>query len=250
MVKVIAFPPVGVVGSMWTVAAPVQRSRSLITGRRYVSRFGRARVQASLRVSALSKTASGAGYSEMLIRHIDGGADLVRLNSYPINWHLDQSRLAGLRSSDRLLWSDETTPLLWQSGGQPLYWFNGTVLAGTVSGDVIEVTGLPPGTLVCRPGEFVQVFSGLDSLDGPVAQVTAEAYSDADGVAMIRLFDPIPDGVYPRVNIGVSDSRVFEVTGIPSVAQPLGQNWFYDFSFSEVFADEVQGGFDEVNPWV
>ncbi len=250
MVKVIAFPPVGVVGSMWTVAAPVQRSRSLITGRRYVSRFGRARVQASLRVSALSRTASGAGYSEMLIRHIDGGADLVRLNSYPINWHLDQSRLAGQRLSQQLLWSDDANPLLWQDGGQPLYWFNGTVLAGIVSGDTIEVTGLPPGKLVCRPGEFVQMFAVIADNDGPISQATAEAYSDADGVALIRLFDPVPAGDYARVNIGISDSRVFEVTSIPSVAQPVGQNWFYDFSFSEVFADEVQGGFEEVDPWI
>ena len=243
---VIAFPPVGVVGSMWTVAAPVQRSRSMITGRRFVSRWGRERRVAMVNVSALSKSRSGAGYSEMLIRHLDGGANLVRLNSYPINWHLDQARLEALRSSQRLTWTDDGTPLAWQDNGQALLWFDGTVVSGVATGNQITVSGLPENTLICRPGDFVRAFTSAEA--GPIAQATAETTTDADGVAVIKLFDPLPAGTYPRVNIGASESRVFEVEQMPRSPQPLGQNWFYQWNFREVFADEV-GGFNEVNPW-
>jgi len=245
MVNVIAFPPVGVTGTMWTVAAPVQRSQSLVTGRRYVSRWGRDRREAMVNVSALSRSRSGAGYSEMLIRHLDGGANLVRLNSYPINWHLDQMRLEAQRSSQPLAWQAGDDPLAWSG---PLLWFTGTVVAGTASGSQIAVTGLPPNTLICRPGDFVRGLVALSDTDGPIAQATAEATTDATGAAVIRLIDPLPAGTYARVNIGASESRVFEVTDIPQSAQGLGANWFYQWSFREVFADETDG-FVEVNPW-
>lgn len=247
-VDVIAFPPVGVVGSMWTVVAPVQRSHSLVTGRRYISRWGRERREAMVNVSALSKSRSGAGYSEMMIRHLDGGANLVRLSSYPINWHLDQQRLEALRSSQRLTWTDDGTPLAWQDNGQTLSWFNGTIVSGVASGKQITVSGLPANTLICRPGDFVRGFSNLTTDTGPIAQATAEATTNASGVAVIKLFDALPSGTYPRVNIGASESRVFEVEQMPRSPQPLGQNWFYQWNFREVFADEV-GGFTEVNPW-
>ena len=245
---VIAFPPVAAVGSMWTVAAPVQRSRSMITGARYLSRWGRERRLAMVNVSALSKSRSGAGYSEMLIRHLDGGANLVRLNSYPINWHLDQQRLAALRSSQQIVWTDDGDPLAWQDNGQPLLWFDGTILSGVVSGSEITVSGFPANTLICRPGDFVQVFGELADASGDISQATSEATSNASGVAVIKLFDALTAGSYPRVNIGVSESRVFEVEAMPRSAQPIGQNWFYQWNFREVFADEV-GGFTEVNPW-
>ena len=245
---VIAFPPVGAVGSMWTVAAPVQRSRSLITGRRHVSRWGRERREAMANVSALAKTRSGAGYSEMLIRHLDGGANLVRINSYPINWHLDQARLMGLRGSPPIKWTTDGDPLAHTTGGQPLNWFNGTVVSGVASGTQIAVSGLPPRTLIARPGDFVQAFDTVSDTTGPIAQATAEATTDDAGGAVIKLFEALPAATYPRVNIGVSESRVFEVEEMPRSPQPLGANWFYQWNFREVFADEV-GGFTEVNPW-
>lgn len=245
---VIAFPPVGVVGSMWTVAAPVQRSRSLITGRRYVTRWGRERREAMVNISVLSKSRSGAGYSEMLIRHLDGGANLVRLSSYPINWHLDQGRLESVRSSHPLAWTEQGFVLDWEESAQPLYWFTGALLTGVVSGDKIGVSGLPPNTLICRPGDFVRAFVDLSDNDGLVAQAVTKVFSNEAGFASIPLFDTLPDGEYPRVNIGASDSRVFEAVEMPRSPQPLGQNWFYQWNFREVFADEV-GGFNEVNPW-
>jgi hypothetical protein len=245
---VIAFPPIGAVGSMWTVEAPVQRSRSMITGRRHISRWGRERREAMVNVSALAKSRSGAGYSEMLKRHLDGGANLVRLNSYPINWHLDQARLQGLRSSQPINWTTDAEPLAWTTGGEPLVWFDGTVVSGVASGTQIAVSGLPPRMLIARPGDFVRAFDGVSDATGPIAQATAEAITDDAGEAVIRLFEALPAGTYPRVNIGASDSRVFEAVELPRSPQPLGANWFYQWEFTEVFADEV-GGFNEVNPW-
>lgn len=245
---VIAFPPVGAVGSMWTIAAPVQRSQSMITGRRYLSRWGRERRKAMVNVSALALDRSGAGFSAMLIRYLDGGANLVRLNSYPINWHLDQARLEGVRSSQPLEWTTSGNPLAWQNGGQPLYWFTGTVISGVAAGNEIEVSGLPPNTLIARPADFVRAFGALGDTEGPIAQIVSEARSDSSGAAVLSLFEPLPAGAYARVNIGASESRVFEVQDIPQSPQPLGANWFYQWNFREVFADEV-GGFNEVNPW-
>lgn len=245
---VIAFPPVGAVGSMWTVAAPVQRSRSMITGRRHVSRWGRERRAAMVNVSALSKNRSGAGYSEMLIRYLDGGANLVRLNSAPVNWHLDHELLAGLRSSQRVLWTESGDPLAWQDSGDPLIWFEGRILPGVVAGSQITVSGLPAKTLICRPGDLVEVFGVATDASGAISQAVTETVSDADGVAVIALFDALAAGSYPRVSIGASESLVFEVEDMPRSPQPLGQNWTYQWNFREVFADEV-GGFTEVNPW-
>lgn len=245
---VIAFPPLGAVGSMWTISAPVQRSQSMITGRRYLSRWGRERRKAMVNVSALSKGRSGAGFSEMLIRYLDGGANLVRLNSYPINWHLDQAQLEAVRSSQSLAWSAQADPLAWEAGGQPLYWFTGTVLSGGAVGSELTVTGFPPNTLIARPGDFVRVYAAIGDISGPIAQIVKQARSDANGAAVLSLFEPLPAGSYPRVSIGESESRVFEALDMPQSPQPLGANWFYQWNFSEVFADEV-GGFNEVNPW-
>ena len=247
--NVIAFPPIGAIGSLWTVAAPVLRSQSMITGRRYVSRWGLARREAAVTVSALAKDRSGAGYSEMLIRHLDGGANLVRLNSYPINWHLDDVDLKGVRSAQRLLWDADGNPLTWETGGQTLIWFSGSVLTGTVSGNVLTVSGLPPNRLICRVGDHIELFSGVDSASGGMTQATSPGTSDENGVAVIALFDPIAPGAYGWVNIGASDSRVFEALEMPRAMQPVDGNWFYEWRFREVFADEV-GGFTEVNPWV
>ena len=184
----------------------------------------------------------------MLIRYLDGGVNLIRLNSRPINWYQDCARLSSARSSQRLDWylGDETFG--WQAGAAPLYWFAGPVLNGTVSGNALEVTGLPPSTLVARPAEFVRLFPMLDGASALVSQVVTEASSDANGVAVLRLFDAVPDGVYPRVNIGDSDSRVFKATDISRPMQTARGNWFYEWTFREVFAHEV-GGFNEVNPW-
>lgn len=244
-IRVIAWPPVGVTGTEWTEEAPVERSRSLITGADYVSTRGRIRRLAALDVSALARGRSGAGYMEMLKRHLAGGVHAVRLNSYPVNWHFDALD-DSWRQSDAITWDG----LSWTSGGSDLSWYSGTVLTGTTGTDsngwqIVTVAGLPANKLVARPGEFVTLFD-----DGTErrAQVTAEARSDSAGQAVVRTFETLPALTDARVNLGTSDTGVFRAVELPRAKQPLGANWTYSWQFREVFADEV-GGFTEVDPW-
>lgn len=248
-INVIAWPPVGVVGTEWTEEAPVERSRSLLTGADYVSTRGRIRRLAALDVSALSRGRSGAGYMEMLKRHLAGGIHAVRLYSYPVNWHLDALDDTW-RQSEPIDWTSGGAALSWTSGGSALSWYSGTVLTGTTGTDgdgwpIVTVSGLPVNKLVARPGEFVTAF---DDRTEHRAQVTAEARSDGSGQAVIRLFDALPALTDARVNIGTSDTGVFRAVQLPRAAQPLAANWTYSWQFREIFADEV-GGFEEVDPW-
>jgi hypothetical protein len=253
MVKVYAWPPVGVTGSEWTEEAPVNASRSVLTGRRYVSAHARKRRLASLNVSALGRGRSGAGYVEVLKRLLAGGENLVRLQSYPINWVPDAVRLAGLRQSRPVLWAAGADPdVSWSASGVPLVWFDGRLLTGAAGIDpagwpMLTVTGLPPSMLIARPAEFVTLYGALDATTGQVAQVMTEARSDAEGGAVLRLMSPLTGS--GRVSIGTSDTAVFEAVTLPRGVQPVQGDWSYSWSFREVFADEVPGGFEEINPW-
>jgi hypothetical protein len=253
MTLVYAWPPVGVTGAEWTEEAPVNASRSIITGRRYVSAHARKRRIASLNVSALANGRSGAGYVEVLKRLLAGGVNLVRLQSYPVYWWLDDQRLRDLRQSVPTFWTDGVDPdVSWSVGAAPLAWFDGRVLTGTAGTDaagwpVLTVSGLPPSTLIVRPAEFVTLFDTLTATSGQRAQVMTEARSDAGGVAVLRLMAPLTGS--GRVNIGTSDTGVFEAVTIPRAAQPVRGDWSYAWSFREVFADEVPGGFEELDPW-
>lgn len=244
-IDVIAWPPVGVVGSEWTEDAPVQQSRSIITGASYLSAHQRVRRLVALNVSALARGRSGAGYMEMLKRHLAGGIHAVRLHSYPVNWHLETADETW-RQSTPIEW----TGLSWTSGGGALSWYSGTLLTGTTGTDgagwnIVTVNGLPADRLVARPGEFVTIYDGATPYR---AQVTAEAVSDGAGQAVIRLFDALPALTGARINLGTSDTGVFRAESLPRAVQPLSANWTYSWEFREVFADEV-GGFTEVDPW-
>lgn len=252
-VKVFMWPPVGAIGTEWTEEAPVQISRSMVTGAERVSAVQRKRRLATLTVPGFGRSPYDAGYIEILKRHLEG-VHLVRLNSYPINWHFDSETDRLTRGSTRLLWTADGDPLDWTASSVPLYWFSGTVLAGTsttVSGaSHLAVTGLPPSILVARPGEFVTVYPSVANDTGAVtAQIAVPAYSDAGGAATLRLFDPIANGAWARVSIGTSQSAVFRPEAYPRARQPYIGNWEYEWAFREAFADEV-GGFEEINPWL
>mgnify|MGYP001459223640 FL=1 len=110
-------------------------------------------------------------------------------------------------------------------------------------------SGLRPSRLVARPGEFLTAFADHDDTVGHTVQITAPARSNSDGVAVIRLFEALPDLTDARVNIGVADTGAFLPVGeYPRAAQNLSGDWSYSWSFREVFPEEV-GGFVEVNPW-
>lgn len=250
-VNVYAWPPVGAVGSEWTEDAPVSASRSIITGRRYVSATQRKRRLASLNVSALAAGRSGAGYIENLKLLLAGGENLVRLYSYPINWHLDAQMIESLRQSRLVTWTAPgDSDVEWSNGSGDVHWFTGQVITGTAgtSGGwpVLNITGAPPNMLIARPGEFVTLFNPVESVTGTQARVMREARTNGSGAASIRLMSALSGS--GRVNIGTSDTGVFEAVQIPRSVQPVGADWQYQWQFREVFSDEV-GGFTEVNPW-
>jgi hypothetical protein len=250
-VPVYGWPPVGTVVRLWDVSEPISESLSGISGARYVSAIEPTRHIATARVSSLGKDRNGAGYVHALKRLLKGGVNLVRLQSSPINWYLDDAAEAGFRQSDLLTWESEGTPLLWTSGGSPMVWLTGVPLVATLTTSggfpALSITGLPPNRLVCRPAEYLTVFEEVDDVAGVSVQAIAPATSNASGVAIVRLLEAAPFG--GRVSIGVSISAVFKVSGgMPRSAQPIGADWFHDFEFEEVFADEV-GGFTEVPDW-
>lgn len=250
-VKVIKWPPVGAIGAEWTEVAPVQISRSMVTGAERVSAFQRKRRMVSISVPAIGENMYDAGYMEMLKRELEG-IHLVRLESYPINWHLDFIE-KGIRRGDvytdlgktyvivyglkpnslvarpadfmrlflsdpdgpeqnTLPWQNSNDPLTWQNNGQPLTWFYGADYAGTS------------------------------------VQVTAPVTSDEDGRAVIPIFETIPDQTQIYLKFGASDTGAFRPMQYPRSVQPVSGNWSYDWEFREVFSDEV-GGFLEVDPW-
>lgn len=249
---VYAFPPVGLVGHNWTEDAPVSKSMSLLSGKQYVSSAQRKRRMATLTVSSLAGRAnrSGAGYMEMLKKLLAGGENLVRLKSPSINWHLDAVRLMSLRQSHRLIWTDDETELDWSDNGTDMNWYEGNRLTGVPSTDgvwpTVTVTGLAASSLAARPGEFITAFADDDDATGETVQAMRETWSDKDGVAVIRLMSVL--GTAGRINIGTSETAVFEVQDMGSPIQPLRGDWRYTWTFKEVFADEVDG-FTELDPW-
>lgn len=248
--NVYKWPPVGVTGWEWSEIAPVAVSRSIITGADFTSAAQPRRKVASLNVSALANGRSGAGYVENLKVLLDGGINLVRLNSTPVNWWLDAQRLQALRQSQPLAWEVEENPLAWTTGGQPLRWFSGTLLTGTATtvgaAPAVSVTGLPPLTLIARPAEYVTLFANPADTVGTTARVLTEARSNDAGVAVIRLMSALSGT--GRINLGTSESAVFRPDALPRAVQGLSGDWGYSWTFRQVFADEV-GGFTEVDPW-
>lgn len=252
MINVYAWPPVGVLGHEWTESAPIQRSRSLLTGKDYISAYARKRRMVTIETSSLSLNRSGAGYVEMLKRYLDGGIHAVRLYSYPINWWLDSQLLQSERQSELATWEEGVDEVDWESESDPVQWYTGTVITGDVLGSsgsrYIQCSGLPANQLIARPGDFVTAYEGFDPNLGQTSQLIREAVSDGSGNATLYLFDDIDLMTAARVNIGTSSTGVFRVEEMPRAVQPLNSNWGYTWSFREIFSDEV-GGFTEVNPW-
>lgn len=250
-INVYAMPPVPITGSEWTEIAPVQTSRSIITGADYTSAAQRKRRMVSLQIAALGRGGNmGAGYVENLKLFLEG-IHAVRLNSLPINWHLDAIRDRARYENLPLTWTSGGEELTWTMPPEALVWYSSVPLTGVIgtSGgwNIVTVSGLPPNSLVARPAEFIKVQEDASDATGSTARVVTEAYSNASGVAVIRLFTALAyDGI---ITLRTSDTGVFKPVGdYPRSMQPVGAQWYYDWEFREVFADEV-GGFVEVDPW-
>lgn len=249
MIKVFAWPCVGMLGSLITREMPVRRSRSMITGRDYLSTVQRRRRNVTAIVSGRSADGMAAGYLDMLMALTDG-VHAVRVSSFPVNRATLVPSADGRRRSHPLRWSASGDPLAWEADGEPLSWFTGTVLRGTPGEEdgwsIIEVEGLPPDVLVARPAEYVRVFAASD--EGVSTQVVAPAWSDASGVSRIRVLNAVPEGSDQRVNIGPSHTGVYRITNFDPDLRRRFDEQEITVDLREVFEDEV-GGFEEVDPW-
>lgn len=255
MTLVYRFPRVGIQAFDWPAPVqPIARSRSLLNGRRYVTAAKRERRVCSLTVSGLTRT--GAGYMEVLKDYLRGGINLVRLTSIR-NPLLEADVPDNQRRLTVINWTQGETdiPLAWQigSGPTPLAWVTGTALPATVVTDslgfpAIQISNLPPNRLVARVGEFVE--GRQDLTVRQVRRVARNAWSDASGVAVVRVTRAFTLGTIVGANLAAEDEGVFEVVGdLPRAPQPAYRDFSYEWEFREVFADEVTGGFTEVDPW-
>lgn len=248
MVKVFAWPPVGVTGAEWTEEAPVSISRSLLTGAERVSAVQRIRRLVTLSVPGFGRTAWQAGYMEMLKRLL-GGVHLVRLYSYPVNWHLEVVD-DSWRRSDPVSWFRDDSAIPWDVPHVRFY--SGVRIYGTtawIAGKpVARLSGLPPRKLVARPGEFISFHAGNDDMEGVTVQIVAPAMSDENGEAVVRLFQSPGEFENARVSLGVCDTGVFRPLSYPRAVQPVSGDWVYNWEFREVFEDETDG-FEEIDPW-
>lgn len=244
---VYAWPPVAPVSWDWTLSEPLEESLSLLTGRRYAAAGQRSRRVARLAVGGAAD--NFGGYMEALKRLLRGGANLVRLRNYPMVWRrIDPT----IRSAEPMLWTTGAEALAWQTGADNLAWFTGTVASGaitTVDGlPAITISGLPPNTRVGLVGEPVTVWASLLSLDYTAAQARTlirDATSNGSGIATAVMDRAVT--VSGRVDLGF-ETAAFRPLGLPRPQRTVGQQWIYDWDFSEVFPDEV-GGFQELNPW-
>lgn len=255
MTNVYAFPPVAITGWQWDVEDPVAVSRSLLDGGRYVTTSGPRRIVARARVSALGRGRSGAGYMQVLRRLLNGGENLVRLYSWPVNFWLDDHDLAALRRGEVITWADGGALIPWADGGSGLVWLDGAYVTGTTGTDsegfaTIALSGLPSSRLCVRPGDFLTIYDAVADTTGETIMVMSEGTTDANGDVTVRLIESPSTGYSGnRVSVGTSESAVFEVTDMPPMQQTISGDWTVTWAFRQVFADEVPGGFTEVNPW-
>lgn len=253
MVKVYAWPPVGVISSKWTRRTPVAKSRSLITGARYLSAMRRERIVASMRVGGRSFDYTGHGYMESLKRFLEGGENLVRLSEIVEPYPREFSHMIGSWPTP-MEWRGPTNQVVtWQSAaGTTVTWMAGAlmhavVMSGTPRTIRIQ-SGLPPNEVVVRPGQRVLA---VKMPDGPHFQAfsTQRVVSNSAGAANIRL-NTEPGLDVTHAVLRFRESAVFEVEGpLPEVEWAVNEEPVWDWKFLQVFADEVAGGFEEEDPW-
>lgn len=249
--NVYGWPPLPRIKFEWDREAPISKSYSGVTGARYVSAYKPERRIARADVSALAGDGNSAGWVAALKRLLVGGENLVRIESWPVNWCYDPGVDSTARKSVLVNWTENGVNVDWTEGGVGAVWYSGQVLNGTpaTSGGfpAIAVSGLPVNQLVVRPGELITIFDGAEDASPETVQAMAPARSDASGEAVIRVFETVTNS--GRVNIGSTESLVFEVAqALPRAMQNPRSDWSFAWDFREVFADEV-GGFTEFPNW-
>lgn len=220
----------------------------------------RKRRVATLEVSALANGRMGAGYCEMLKELLEGGIHAVRLLSSPINWYLDEldrRQLIPTGGPLEFRAGSGPAPLAWQagSGPNPLRFFTSSVAtAGSVeffgAGHArMWVTGLPPNTMVGRPGDFIRIHDIAEASTFESLRLLRPAMTNSSGAVQLSLATR-PTITGGRVVMAAQDEAVFRVDGaLPRAVQPVTGDWRYSWSFREVFADEVGGFTERVSTW-
>ncbi len=213
MAKVFLWPPVCPNVRGLRISAPVSSERSLLTGRRYASSRGRARYVASLSVLSHGADRMAAGYMESLEHLLDGGLNLVGMSLWSNAVHRNRPWLP-----------------------------SGVVAAPAVSGAIpaFSLSGVPPRFELLRPDEAFTV-------GGVVYRAVNLVVGAADRTATVYVAGGV--GAGGTLTVGGSETRVFAVDTMPNPSKPHVGPWSYDWSMTEVFEDEVQGGFEEINPW-
>lgn len=245
--SVYKWPPVDAVATMWSTRQPVNRSQSFFTGASITSSAERKRKVAHVEVPGIGDLGGSinAGYCEVLKEFLEGGKNLVRLTSMPVNWFFEYQK-----AGDRVNYDFENTLRnVRQSPDRDYFWVSERKFNVTLGTDgswaIATVSGLPPNTIVARPGEIVTSFSSTNETSS--TKVVRPAKSDTSGVAIVYLLEAL---AYDHlIQLNSTESAVFEVDGaLPEAIQPYEGNWSYQWDFRQVFPDEV-GGFIEVDPW-
>jgi hypothetical protein len=252
--KVFSWPKVGVYGHMFTTRHPVQESKTLLTGRLVTSGAQRSRRYAALDVSGTGPDGMGAGWMEALKIYLDG-QHAVRLYSLPLN-RVFGSKIGRFdRAFGWVTWTEDALVFDWLDDDGNVGFYEGTYRTGTTTTDslgypAIRVQDLPASQLIARVGEFVMI--GDDRLGTEQRiMVGAPAYSDADGVATIRLVSTPAPATNAQVVINAPDTGVFRPSEVPEVMRSMGGDWTYSWTFREIFEDELVGDtFVEENPWL
>lgn len=261
-INVFPWPPVAAIGTEWTISQPIVRMRSGITGRTIKQASRPPRRLATVIVSSLGgRSRSGAGYSEMLKKALQGGVHGVRLRSSPINWWLDTfcMRQSGDADSDSMSWltpGDLGTELGWTTpndAGGDLVWITGpnefvvdpVYTPLSTGGSMINVSGFPPGRLAVRAGDYVTIHKWDGLLAFQRVQVISDAFANSSGILTIRVTPEVTIVGGGLLKLAAQDEAVFEVIGdLPRAVQNVQGDWTYTWNFREIFSDEV-GGFTE-----
>jgi len=249
MTNIYRFPPVGLKAIRPRHELPVTVSRYATSGARTVSAYGPRRSLVDLTVSSLANDRAGAGYLQQLMIYLDGGVHLVRLTLPPVNWHLDHCTTRADLGNAPVFWLDGANPVQWVSGSDPVYWFLNAERPGvpvSLAGypAALQVSNLPPGRIVARPRDVIEVFSAEGESLGK-ARVLDLTRADAAGVAVLPIDTALAGGI---VSFGAEETAIFEVTRFEPGVQPVGGDWLTEISLREVLLPEITSPV-EVDPW-
>lgn len=244
MTVIYEFPPVAVRGRMWTVHAPVMRSRDAITAARYVASSGPALRRAHTEIKSRTCLLDGSGLAESLIRLLDGGVNMVRI-------HSPRPLRRGRRLATGLVeYREDDDVVVWRDGDDEVSHFSASPALGvahTVTGyHAIRLTGLPPNELAVQANDVLRSYAP-DGTSRGTARAIAPAWADAAGEAVVLLFEALAAGI---ISVDDRESAVFEIDGeFPEVIQPWSGEELYPFTWIEVLPEHIPAGATERNPW-